>query len=99
MRRFLRFAVEQSLKKHSAPVKEYAVALAVYDKPASFDPRIDPIVRVEASRLRAKLREYYADEGRDDSIVVAIRKGGYSAIFRKRRGAIPSARLSGSEAA
>ena len=61
MKRFLTFAVEQSLSSDGTPVKEYTIALAVYDKPDSFDPRIDPIVRVEASRLRAKLREYYED--------------------------------------
>jgi tetratricopeptide (TPR) repeat protein len=85
MKRFLRFAVEQSLLKPSASVKEYAVALAVYDKPESFDPRADPIVRVEASRLRAKLQEYYSTEGCDDAVVISIRKGRYSAIVRRNQ--------------
>lgn len=85
MKRFIRYAVEQSLLNGGASLKEYAIAMAVYDKPQSFDPRIDPIVRVEASRLRAKLREYYEDEGRNDPIVVTIRKRGYSAVCRKRK--------------
>ena len=89
MKRFLQFAVEQTLLGDATGVKEYAVALAVYDKPESFDPRTDPIVRVEASRLRAKLREYYEDEGRDDPVVISIRKGGYSAVFKKRRKTSP----------
>jgi tetratricopeptide (TPR) repeat protein len=85
MKRFLTYAVEQSLSADSAGVKEYTIALAVYDKSESFDPRIDPIVRVEASRLRAKLREYYEDEGRDDPVIISIRKKGYSALFKKRQ--------------
>ncbi len=95
MKRFLTLAVERSLLGKPATLKEYEVALAVYDKPATFDPRIDPIVRVEASRLRAKLREYYEDEGRNDPIVISIRKGSYAAVFRKRRsgpaGTLPEA--------
>lgn len=82
MKRFLRFAVEQALSE-APTVKEYAVATAVYDRPTSFDPRVDPIVRVEASRLRAKLREYYEEEGAEDPVVISICKGSYSAVFRR----------------
>ena len=85
MKRFLTFAVEQSLSSNGTPVKEYTIALAVYDKPHSFDPRIDPIVRVEASRLRAKLREYYEDEGRNNPVTISMRKKGYSALYKKRK--------------
>lgn len=85
MKRFLNYAVEQSFLNSDGAVKEYAVALAVYDKTDSFDPRIDPIVRVEASRLRAKLREYYEDDGQNDPILISIRKKGYSAVCKKRR--------------
>ena len=85
MKRFLRYAVEQQLAGDTPGVKEYSIALVVYDKPESFDPRIDPIVRVEANRLRAKLREYYEDEGKDDPVIISIRKGSYAAVFRKKR--------------
>ena len=54
--RFLRFAVQASAQGQSVQLKEYAVALAVFDKRDSFDPRYDPIVRVEAGRLRTRLR-------------------------------------------
>jgi tetratricopeptide (TPR) repeat protein len=90
MKRFLKYAVDQALSGHAAAVKEYAVALAVYDKPESFDPRIDPIVRVEASRLRAKLREYYEEEGRNDPVGITIRKAGYAALFKKRHEIVPN---------
>src|ERR1041385_7967296 len=85
MKRFLTYTVEESLLPGGSSVKEYAIALAVYDKPETFDPRMDPIVRVEASRLRAKLREYYDDEGQNDFVVISIRKRGYSAVYKKRR--------------
>jgi tetratricopeptide (TPR) repeat protein len=84
MKRFLEYVIDQSLKAKGGALKEYAIALAVYDKPDSFDPRIDPIVRVEASRLRAKLREYYDEMGPDDPLVISLRKKGYAPVIRKR---------------
>jgi hypothetical protein len=48
--RFLRFSVEQALRGESDRVKEYVVAVEAYDRPASFDSRVDPVVRVEARR-------------------------------------------------
>src|SRR5262245_49880787 len=63
LRRFLRFIVEQRLSGETESIKEYAVAMEVFDKDSSFDTRVDPIVRVEAGRLRSKLREYYETEG------------------------------------
>lgn len=62
--RFLRFAVEQVLENPVPVLKEYVIAVEVFDKPKDFDPRLDPIVRVEARRLRARLREYYESEGK-----------------------------------
>ena len=50
MERFLRFAVERTLAGRADDLKEYSVAMEVFDRPASFDPRVDPIVRVEARR-------------------------------------------------
>jgi hypothetical protein len=90
MRRFLKFCVDQSLASGGG-LKEYAVALAVYDKASSFDLSVDPIMRVEASRLRSKLRVYDEEES-EDPVIISIRKGGYSAIFRKRRIARPTSR-------
>ena len=84
MKRFLSYVVEQWMKHSDSGLKEYTIALAVYDKPASFDSRLDPIIRVEASRLRAKLREYYEDEGSNDGIAISLRKRGYSAVIKQR---------------
>jgi hypothetical protein len=59
LKRFLRFSVEEALAGRAENLKEYTLALEVFDKAASHDPGADPIVRVEARRLRARLKEYY----------------------------------------
>jgi TolB-like protein len=81
--RFLEFAVEQTLGGHSAELKEYVVGLEVFHRKQSFDPRMDPIVRVEAGRLRLRIKEYYETEGRRDEVVIELPKGAYIPVFRK----------------
>src|ERR1700691_1874736 len=76
--RFLRFIVTETLVGHTDRLKGYTIALEVFDRDASFDPAIDAIVRVEATRLRAKLREYYDREGRTDSVRFELPKGAYA---------------------
>ena len=82
--RFLRFGVEQAVQGRADRLKEYAVGVEVFDRDHSYDPRTDPIVRVEAGRLRSKLREYYETEGRDDPILIDFQKGSYVPVFPKR---------------
>jgi serine/threonine-protein kinase len=60
------------------------VGVEVFDRGPAYDPRIDPIVRVEARRLRAKLKAYYASAGRDDQLRIEFPKGSYSPVFRFR---------------
>jgi serine/threonine-protein kinase len=84
MSRFLRFAVERSLQGKAAELKEYLIGVEVFDRPESYDPRIDPIVRVEARRLRSKLKNYYDTEGRDDALRIEFPKGSYVPVFRTR---------------
>lgn len=79
--RFLRFVVEETLAGRGKQLKEYHLGLAVFDRPSSFDPRADPIVRVEAGRLREKLTKYYETDGATDPIIISIPKGGYVASF------------------
>jgi adenylate cyclase len=76
--RFLKFIVTETLAGHTNRLKGYTIALEVFDRDASFDPAIDAIVRVEATRLRAKLREYYDHEGRTDSVRFELPKGAYA---------------------
>ena len=84
MSRFLRFSVEHALRGEPAPLKEYVIGVQVFDRGESFDPRTDTIVRVEARRLRAKLKEYYAAEGRRDPVVIGLSEKGYHAVFSAR---------------
>lgn len=82
MARFLRLAVEHALAGKSDELKEYLIGLEVFDRPASYDPRVDPIVRVEARRLRAKLRAYYDGDGRNDAVIIDFHPGSYAPEFR-----------------
>ncbi|HYP13246.1 MAG TPA: hypothetical protein VEQ63_04925, partial [Bryobacteraceae bacterium] len=98
MARFLRFVVEHSLAGRSGELKEYLIGVEVFDRKQSYDPRVDPIVRVEARRLRAKLAEYYQKDGTADDILVELPKGSYVPRFTRRGDAatsVPSS-LSGS---
>jgi len=79
--RFLRYAVECTAHGEGDLLKEYRLGIDVIGRPPSYDPRKDPVVRLEARRLRAKLREYYESEGRQDAIRIDIPKGGYAAAF------------------
>lgn len=87
MSRFLSFTVEQYLAGNAANLKEYLIGVEVFDKPETLDPRLDPIVRVEAGRLRAKLREYYEGDGREDPIFVHFPPRSYVPSFQRRAAA------------
>jgi TolB-like protein/Tfp pilus assembly protein PilF len=76
--RFLEFIVNETLAGRGELLKGYNIAVEVFDRPESFDPAIDPLVRIEAARLRDKLREYYESEGRNDSIRIDLPKGAYA---------------------
>ena len=80
--RFLRFIVEHVLDGKTEPLKEYVIGVEVFDKDESFDTRADAIVRVEAGRLRTKLKEYYGEEGRSDPVRIELAKRGYVPVFR-----------------
>src|SRR5579871_2958232 len=66
LRSLLRFTVTQTLQGNADTLKEYVIGTEVLKKPDSYDPRSDSLVRVLASRLRVKLKEYYNDGGSDD---------------------------------
>jgi TolB-like protein len=83
MRRFLRFTVESKLAAQHDRVKEYVLGREVFDRQDGYDPRVDPIVRVEARRLRAKLQEYYSGAGRDEPIRLDYEKGSYLPTFSR----------------
>jgi Tfp pilus assembly protein PilF len=81
LKRFLRYIVDHTLAGEGDRLKEYRVGLDVFDRDASFDPKIDPVVRVTARRLRAKLKEHYEDGGLGATVRIEVPKGGYAARF------------------
>jgi len=89
LQRFLAFIVEETLSGRGDVLKEYPIGVDVFGKDSSFDPRMDPIVRVQARRLRIRLANYYRDEGHGDRIVIDLPKGGYTPIFRRSEACAP----------
>jgi hypothetical protein len=80
LKRFLHFAVEQHL--NGGALKETVIGVEVYGRSPGYDPHLDSIVRMEAAKLRSRLAEYYAAEGRHDPVVIEIPKGTYVPAFR-----------------
>ena len=83
LQRFLSFIVTETLGGHGDNLKEFLIGIEVFGKESSFDPRMDPIVRVQARRLRARLTRYYREEGRGDEILIELPKGGYAPLFQQ----------------
>jgi TolB-like protein/Flp pilus assembly protein TadD len=81
--RFLRFVVEGHLDGKDHELKESVIGIEVFGRRPDFDSRLDPVVRTEAVRLRARLSEYYIKEGKADSLVIELPKGGYVPRFRQ----------------
>src|SRR5215831_19287425 len=84
MSRFLRFVVETTLDGNGERIKEYVIAIDVFEKDEDYDPQADSTVRTEASKLRSRLARYYETEGRDDPIGITIPKGSYLPQFEQR---------------
>ena len=80
-RAFLRYVVEETLAGRTEYIKGYTVALKVFNRDPDFDPQLDPVVRIEASRLRRSLERYYFTAGKFDRIRVELPKGGYVPRF------------------
>jgi adenylate cyclase len=91
LRRFLTVAVERTLAGEGDQIKEYMLGRDVFDRDHTYDPRVDSIVRVEARRLRVKLRQYYQETGAADPVLITFRKGSYSPVFRYLKPAAPVA--------
>jgi len=89
--RFLRYVVEQALSGKTDRLKGYTIALEVFDRTPDFDPNIDSIVRVEAGRLRSKLRDYYRQPGAADPILIDLPRGTYAPVIRRAAGGAPPA--------
>lgn len=82
--RFLRHVVERTLDGRAEEIKETVIATEVYGRSSDYDPKTDSIVRVEASRLRQKLRNYYEQEGQDARVRIHLPPGAYVPSFECR---------------
>jgi hypothetical protein len=80
----LEYLANHSLGERNDSVKEHQIATEVFGRAADFDRRLDSTVRVQTSRLRAKLGEYYAGPGAQDPLIVDIPRGAYSVVVRPR---------------
>jgi adenylate cyclase len=81
LQRFLEVTVEWTLAGRGDELKEYTLGREAFDRGDDYDPRNDSIVRVEAQRLRGKLRDYYASGGRTDPVTIALKPGSYVPAF------------------
>ena len=81
---FLRFVVEAVLHGKAERIKAYTIGVEVLRRDVKFDPQLDPIVRVEATRLRRTIERYYSGPGASDPIIVDLPRGSYVPTFRWR---------------
>jgi hypothetical protein len=79
---FLSFIVEMTLAGNGNKLKAYTIAVEALGRGPDFDPQTDPIVRVEAVRMRQALARYYSGTGRDDPLVIEVPRGSYVPAFR-----------------
>jgi len=94
LKRFLSYIVEETVAGRGERLNEFVVGVEVFGKPDSFDPRNDPIVRVQARRLRAQLARFYREEAPDSDLQIELPKGGYAPVFRILKSA-PARRTAG----
>lgn len=85
LRAFLLYVVEHRLTRPEEDFNEYHIATSVFDRPASFKPNEESIVRSSARQLRTKLQEYFDGEGRGEELILVIPKGSYVPEFAPRR--------------
>ena len=81
LQQLLRYLAQKAFDPNAETLKEYTIGVEALSRPMDFDPKADPIVRVQIHRLRQKLKEYYDADGLHDCIVIEIPKGQYLPIF------------------
>jgi len=91
LQELLAYTVEEALAGRGAELKETVIGAEVFNR-AGHDPRLDSIVRVTASKLRARLREYYLTEGLNDPLEIEFPRGGYAPVVRWRSPSRPARR-------
>ncbi|HEY1949698.1 MAG TPA: malectin domain-containing carbohydrate-binding protein [Bryobacteraceae bacterium] len=81
LERFFRYVCDQHFAGRAEHIKEYSIALEALGRPATFDPKKDSIVRVEAHRLRKRLDQFYREDGASHPVHVVIPNGQYRPLF------------------
>jgi hypothetical protein len=89
---FLRYVVEATLRGEAARIKGYTIAIEALGRDETFDPQTDPIVRVEAARLRRAINRYYANGGSHEAVQIELPRGSYVPVFRRVQAARPARR-------
>jgi hypothetical protein len=89
LQRFLEYIASKTIDGFSDEIKEYTIGKELLGRTEDYDPRVDTVVRVQARRLREKLKEYYDCEGAQDDILLAIPKGHYVPCFSRRPPSVP----------
>jgi TolB-like protein/Flp pilus assembly protein TadD len=79
--KFLRYIVECHLDDRDGELKESLIGIHVFGRAPGYDSKKDPIVRTEATRLRARLSEYYVGEGKANPVVIELPRGGYIPVL------------------
>ena len=82
-RRFLEYVVEETLSGRADRIKGYNIATTVFGRDVSFDPQLDPVVRMEARRLRRSLERFYLTDGKNIGVKIELPKGGYVPLFQQ----------------
>jgi len=85
IKKFLNFVVERSLEGQTDLLKAPAIAVHVFERDESFDAHANPIVRVEATRLRKVLRAVYDRSDFHEPVEIELPLGSYAPLFRYRR--------------
>jgi adenylate cyclase len=83
-KKFLQFVVEKTVEGRADEIKGYTIATVVFGRKKSFDQSADPVVSVEARRLRRALEHYYFVAGMHDPVTIDIPKGGFVPTFHSR---------------
>lgn len=82
--KILRYIIGEELNGRGERIKALSIAWDALGKPKDFNPQQDPVVRVNFSRLRRSLIDYYENDGHDDPIIISIPKGAYRPVFLYR---------------
>jgi len=97
-RRFLEYVVEETLGERAARLKGYNIATIVFGRPDDFDPQLDPVVRIEARRIRRALEHFYLVEGYDEAkVCITVPTGGYVPDFQKLSAVVPPPAMTSTE--